>query len=58
MQHREQRMECFALQLRTLSCHAGHEFKGTFLVSGRTETKTYGKAADTSAFQTFTGLKA
>jgi hypothetical protein len=26
-------------------------------VSGRTETKTYGKAADTSAFQTITGLK-
>src|SRR5262249_31480552 len=26
--------------------------------SGRTETKTYGKAADTSAFQTFTRLKA
>jgi hypothetical protein len=24
---REQRMECFALQPRTPSCHAGHEFK-------------------------------
>src|SRR5262249_22222205 len=30
----------------------------TSRVSGRIETKTYGKAADTSAFQTFTGMKA
>ena len=29
-----------------------------YWVSGRAETKTYGKAADTSAFQTFMGLKA
>jgi len=27
-------------------------------VSGRTETKTYGSAADTPAFQTLTGRKA